>query len=842
MLSEPPLVGRDEELARLNTVLKQVLDGHGKVFFISGEGGIGKSRLAHEFEKKATSQGCKVLVGNCVPSSRINYMPFLEALNQLAEEKQEESKEAKTSKSKFFQSAKKAAPDLIEAVPIVGNILKGAAVMVQEYQALGQDGEGDDKQMLFATLQLLQQECAKRPIVMQIDDLQWADSASVGMLHFLARNIRDMRLLILGIYRPEDILLDRKVGGNPFLDSLRIMRRESLCDELTLKPLTEGEVSQVVSGMLEKPVSTVVVNRIYRESGGKPLFAVETIRQMESSGALACKDGSWSVSAAETEIPTSVKEVVLRRIERLSKEERRSLEYASVIGMHFDPELLADALRMDRLELLESLEHLHEDHQLVREVEGGYVFEEEKVRRVTYDSISKLRRKEVHRAVAQLLERKLPNDSLYPDLARHYHMAGDTPRAVKYSLLAGQFCLDRQVVAEASTHFELAVELSGKEPSLVEERPRALEGLADCYITRDKTRADALFEECLSIFHEPRDKARIQRKQAECWLPNALGKGDGGKAQHLLDMAQGAAGIEPVELAEIEVLRGHMARLSGDLEGMRQHFSEAKGQFTKLGLMTKLADVTFIEVLTSMQTANAAQANERLAELRRINTGIDSNRTDAQVLMCQGTLRVLKGEVTEGLADLDKAVEIACPLGNFRLLSTIMTWRGCAHLDAGMMDKALKDFLEGQEYARTVERTYDAALLIHYESICELKLGKVKEAEGDIKTVMDISATYQGFLGAALKRYSDNGLAMLLSARGDLNASAEAFARGLSELDASQQFFAFLERTWRQGYADVLLKLGKKGEAEGQTTRIRELNLGCGNEKKAAELAQGLLN
>jgi len=87
--------------------------------------------------------------------------------------------------------------------------------------------------MLFATLQLLQQECAKRPIVMQIDDLQWADSASVGMLHFLARNIRDMRLLILGIYRPEDILLDRKVGGNPFLDSLRIMRRESLCDELT---------------------------------------------------------------------------------------------------------------------------------------------------------------------------------------------------------------------------------------------------------------------------------------------------------------------------------------------------------------------------------------------------------------------------------------------------------------------------------------------------------------------------------------------------------------------------------------------------------------------------------
>ncbi len=375
MLSEPPLVGRDEELIRLGAILGQVIDGHGKVFFISGEGGIGKTRLATEFGKRATAKGCKVLVGNCVPSSRIGYMPFLEAFNGLVEEPPPE-KEVKH--SKLMSSAKKSAPELLEAIPLVGSVLKGAAVFYNEYHS-GDVPEVDDKQMLFATRELLTKECAKRPIVLQVDDLQWADSASVGMLHFLARNCKDMRLLVLGIYRPEDILLDRKVGGNPFLDSLRIMRRENLCDELTLKPLTEGEVSQVVSGMLERPVSTVVVNRIYRESGGKPLFAVETVRQMESSGTLSCKDGNWSINGTESEIPVSVKEVVLRRIERLSKEERRTLEYASVIGMTFDPELLADALKLERLELLESLEHLHDDHQLVKEVEGAYAFEEEKV-------------------------------------------------------------------------------------------------------------------------------------------------------------------------------------------------------------------------------------------------------------------------------------------------------------------------------------------------------------------------------------------------------------------------------------------------------------------------------
>jgi tetratricopeptide (TPR) repeat protein len=571
----------------------------------------------------------------------------------------------------------------------------------------------------------------------------------------------------------------------------------------------------------------VVVNRIYRESGGKPLFAVETVRQMESSGALACKDGNWGVSAEETEIPISVKEVVLRRIERLSKEERRSLEYASVIGMHFDPELLADALKMDHLELLESLEHLHDDHQLVREVEGGYVFEEDKVRKVTYDSISKLRRKEVHRAVAQLLEKKLPNESLYPELSRHYNMAGDSQKAVKYSLLAGQFCLDRQAVAEASTHFELAVELTGKDQAMVEFRPQALEGLADCYITKDKVRADALFEECLSIYHAPKDMARIHRKQAECWLQNALGRGDADKASQHIDQAHGGEG-EPLEKAEIEVLLGHISRYNGDFDNMTKHFVAAKNAFAQISMMTKVADVTFIEILMAMQIADIIRANELLAKLRQLNTGIDSNRTDAQVMMCQGALRVLKGEVEQGLADLGKAVGIACPLGNYRLLSTIMTWRGYAHLDAGMMDEALKDFLEGQEYSRTIERTYDAALLIHCESICELKLGKVKEAEGDIKTVLDISTTYHGFLGFVLGRYSNNGLAMLLSAKGDLNASAESFAKGLIDLDSGQPFFSFLERIWRQTYAEVLLNLGRREEAGRQMERIRELDTAFG--------------
>ncbi len=240
--------------------------------------------------------------------------------------------------------------------------------------------------------------------------------------------------------------------------------------------------------------------------------------------------------------------------------------------------------------------------------------------------------------MAQLIEKKLPNDSLYPELARHYHLAGDIQRAFKYSILAGQFCLDRQAVAEASPYFELAVELTGKDPALIGERPKALEGLADCYITKDKVRADTIFEECIAQSHDPKDLSRLQRKQAECWLPNALGRGDASKANQLLEKASGCASIDPIEMGEIEVLRGQVARMTGDIEDMRKHFTLAKDMFIRSGRMTRVADLTFLEVLVSIQYAEVALANEKLAELRKINTGIDSNRTDAEVSMCQGTL------------------------------------------------------------------------------------------------------------------------------------------------------------------------------------------------------------
>jgi predicted ATPase len=221
MLSEPPLAGREAELEKLESELKRVIEGSGCLFLIAGEAGIGKTRLAKEFEKRASTQGCKVLVGNCVPSTQIPYLAFLEALKGLSAEDAGGLSRA----GRLKDAAKRSAPDLVGAIPVIGGTAHALAKLLKEYR--GDDGDSDQENLLFGTLEVMRTESAKTPLIVHLDDLQWADSASIGMLHFLARNVHEMRIFLLGTYRTEEVL-DQEKGVHPFLDSLQVMRREGI--------------------------------------------------------------------------------------------------------------------------------------------------------------------------------------------------------------------------------------------------------------------------------------------------------------------------------------------------------------------------------------------------------------------------------------------------------------------------------------------------------------------------------------------------------------------------------------------------------------------------------------
>jgi tetratricopeptide (TPR) repeat protein len=268
---------------------------------------------------------------------------------------------------------------------------------------------------------------------------------------------------------------------------------------------------------------------------------------------------------------------------------------------------------------------------------------------------------------------------------------------------------------------------------------------------------------------------------------------------------------------------------------MRLHLKAGKEIFRKVGNGKRVADLTFLDLYTSIQTAEVTAAKEQLAELRRINGGIDSNLTDAEAIMCQGMLRWLSGAIEEGIADLSRAVEISCPLGDYRLLSNIMMWRGCAHLDAGMAEKASRDFVEGRDYSQAMDQMYDSAILDYYSGLSSLRLGERQEAEERFKAVMNRSQSYQGFLGSTLRRFGLAGQAMLLAENRDFKASDEMFKQALGE-PSTPSVQSIQEKEWRSRYAQILLMLERKEEASKESELAARILRSYGNEPKALEM------
>jgi predicted ATPase len=811
MLAEPPLVGRDETLGRLNGLLCKMKSGSGGLVLLSGEAGIGKTRLATEFEIKAEASGCRILVGNCLPSARIPYMVFLDALNDLFVEG---SEKRMTRTSRFVRSAKKAAPELMSAVPLIGNTLQASATLLQKYK--GEAGEPGKEHVLFRTLELLRTESLKKPLVLHLDDLQWADSMSIGMLHFLARNCREMRVLLLGTYRSEEVL-NKEAGIHPFLESIRVMKREGLIEELHLKPLAEKELNQVVSGMLERPVSELVLDRIFKESGGSPLFAVETVRLLESNGSMVLKDGRWTIPGSlENVIPTSVKEVILRRVERTSKEERKALDYASVIGLTFNPELLANALKKDQLLLLENLEHLESDHQLVREIDIGYMFAHEKVRKFTYDCISNLRRKEIHRTVGSIVESQLPNDALYPDLAIHFYSANDDQKAMKYSLLAGEFCMRREAAVEALPHFKRVLEIGSGIPGFDDYRTKAMEGLGDSYnVMGDAESASKYYEEILELHQQDKREARVLSKLANCWSPVRLGKGSSGKAVNFIDLAHKTESIDAEDEAEILSVLALIAVFEDNWEEAKLQTTRSIEALRRSGNKNKLclrlcesSDVFF-------SLGESDTVMNLLTEAEELNRSIMNPDLTAQIDLRYGLLNFQRGELEKAGKHFDDYREINKKLGHEGSISIAYFFQSILASLVGDKETAVRSAENSLEHASMSGSDYlktgALAALTHSYFIA----GNVADCQRQFVKTDEISSKFD-------KSMKSHIIGMVLVTRAEtcmLNKeyeNANIYFNQAIEMFQTCAFGKLLEAPTSMWFGDALRMQGRVNEAIGQ--------------------------
>jgi tetratricopeptide (TPR) repeat protein len=443
-------VGRVDELERLWSAWKHARSGENRLVFVSGEPGVGKTRLAAELARRAHAEGTTVLFGRCDEELAVPYQPFVEALRTFVHVCTPADLEAQI--GPFGGDVARLVPEVAQMVPGVPEPLRA-------------DAETERYRLFEAIAAFLDGVAATTPVVLLLDDLHWAAKPTLLMLRHLARIANDTPLLIVGTYRDTD--LDRR---HPLAEMLADLRRDQAVERIALRGLDEGEVTELVETAADHPLSPEVAelaHAVYAETEGNPFFVGQVLRHLVESGAVIQEDGRWvrTATADRIGIPEGVREVISRRLARLDDESNAVLAVAAVIGREFDAELLTEATDADAERVLDVLE-IAEADRLVEATTGRaeFTFVHALVRSTLYEEIPTTRRLRLHRRVAQVLEPRATagDDTLLPSLARHYCEAaalGETEQAIRYATEAAQGARARLAYEEAADLYERALDV-----------------------------------------------------------------------------------------------------------------------------------------------------------------------------------------------------------------------------------------------------------------------------------------------------------------------------------------------------------------------------------------------
>jgi DNA-binding SARP family transcriptional activator len=380
--------GRSEELARIYHVLdRSVIQGRARVILVTGEPGIGKSRLLDEVSAGVMVRGGTTLAGGCYEAeSNRPFAPWIDALGSLP-------------------------------LPVDGE--EGDATTEER------------RERLFAAIaeRISANSGLDAPIMIRLDDFHWSDEASAMLLHYLVRRNREHPMLFMLAARGGE-LADNPAAGR----ALRDLRRDGLLEEIELAPLSETDLKTMVSAM----PGVTETDRIWQESGGNPLFAVEMARFLPTSPI--------------EDVPSSLSRSIRDRIERLPSAARDLLSWGAVAGDPFELNRIEGLVGAGADEIVDALEML-ERHALLRPASatgGAYVFGNRLVRQAVYTGLSEPRRRLMHGKMMAMLQALADTDgSVASEIARHAGLAGDDRAAAKACVSAARDCLQLFANAEA---------------------------------------------------------------------------------------------------------------------------------------------------------------------------------------------------------------------------------------------------------------------------------------------------------------------------------------------------------------------------------------------------------
>ena len=456
----PPFVGRETEMAALDSTWKQTMKNRGWLALIVGEAGVGKTRLAEEFTKCLRWKGVPVLWGRCYEFERIlPYQPIAEALRSFSPDLMQVKPDVE--KIDFLQELFKLVPELAASYPETA--LRSETPV-----------ELEQARLFKGVSQFLFEIAQHSGLLIVIEDLQWAAESTLELLHYLVRNLVTSPILILGTVRTEEL------GRNHPLIALQAqLKREGLLHDQHLERLSSMDIESIISKMSgQSEVVLPFAQHLYLETEGNPFFLMETIKALFDDQSITIKDGVWvgdynQISANKLPLPTTLNDAVRNRIQQLDETTQEVVSVASVIGREFDFDLLKDAWGGKEEQTLKALDILLR-RRLVEEGSGSvsrdYSFTHHKIQEVIYINIPNRRRSQIHARIGNILEQTVLKQSYENsgELAFHFYQSRQLNKeyhlkAIHYLLRAGDQARMMYAQKEAIEYYNQALELLKKQ-------------------------------------------------------------------------------------------------------------------------------------------------------------------------------------------------------------------------------------------------------------------------------------------------------------------------------------------------------------------------------------------
>ncbi|HEX6547480.1 MAG TPA: AAA family ATPase [Candidatus Dormibacteraeota bacterium] len=475
-----PLIGRAGDWEHLLAALNHVGGDSGRTVLLAGEPGAGKTRLAQESMLELRDRGYVIAAGSCLETRQaVPYFPFLDVLPRLI-------------------SAHRRAGGNITAWPYLERLVAGGAG--------AEAALGEEERVRRDVAGFVAELARRRPVAILLDDLHWADGATLELLHQLARQLRTAPVFLLGTYRDVEVRHDQ-----PLERILRGLRRDELVQVIHVRRLdAEATANLVAASFGTESVTGEFSAFIHAQTDGNPFFVQQVLRMLVERGDIYREGGAWERrEIAEIEVPESIRATIGERIGRLPQASQEALAAAAVLGQRFQFEDLRALLDAQEQALEEALEAAVASGLLRTESGDEYAFDHALAQQTLLAELPARRRRRLHGQAGSVIARRADRDTaLAAEVAYHLLEADEPQEAARWSLVAGRHAEQVVALSEAEAHFRRAAELAqesgddalrlearGAQGAVLERIGRHEEAIAILTRVLDEQRANASADE-----------------------------------------------------------------------------------------------------------------------------------------------------------------------------------------------------------------------------------------------------------------------------------------------------------------------------------------------------------